>query len=126
MGLRYVAGYQSNYLQRAASVAVTNEDSLFPKASLYDGTGVGFRGSAEASPFDITADLRIITNGDFETAFSGGLPGTGWAKTAGATLTRDTTTPRTGAGCLDANGSGSEYAYFEVTVYPGQRMKFGA
>lgn len=127
MALRYVAGYQSNLLQRASSITVTNEDSLFPKANLYDGTGAIFKGSAEASGFNITADLgEVPANGGFESAFTGGLPGTGWGKTAGATLTRDTAIPRTGAGCMAADGTTSNYGYFTLTVYPGQRLKIEA
>lgn len=127
MSLRYSAGYQSNLLQRASSVTVTNEDTDFPKANIYDGTAAVFKGSTEVVPFTISADLgEIPANGGFESAFSGGVPGTGWSKTAGATLVRNTTEQRTGTGALECQGSTANYASFLVTVHPGQRLKLEA
>jgi hypothetical protein len=123
MGLRYLSGWRSNLLQRASAITVTNENASFPKTALYDDTGAVFMGSAEASPFDVTVDLGLVPpNGDFESAFTGGLPTSAWAKTSGATLTRNTTDQRTGTGCLQATGTTANYGYYDLTVYPGQRL----
>lgn len=130
MGLRYSAGYQANLLQRAAalgSITVTNENANLPKTNLYDGTGAVFMGSAEATPFNITVDMgQVPPNGGFESAFVGGLPTAAWGKTSGATLTRNTAIPRSGAGCLACDGTTANYAYYDLTVYPGQRLKIEA
>ena len=125
VSLLYVAGYQSNLLQRAASITVTNENANLPKSFLYDGTGLAFAGSSEVSPFNITIDLgELIPNGTFESAFVGGLPTAAWVEIGGGTYTRNTATPRTGAGCLQASGALSDFAYFDVVAYPGQAFKF--
>lgn len=130
MGLLYSAGHEANLLQRAAAkgaVTATNQNSLLPIQYLYDGSGLAFAGSSEVSPFDIVVDLgEVPFNGDMEDVFVSGLPGTGWAKTAGATLTRNTTAPRTGLGCMEASGTSGDYGYFDITVYPGQRLQISA
>jgi hypothetical protein len=68
----------------------------------------------------------MIINAGFETAFSGGLPGAQWGKTSGATLVRNTSVPRTGAGCLEVQGTaGTDYGYFDVPVMAGEPWRFG-
>jgi hypothetical protein len=81
----------------------------FPVTNLYDGWPwrpfrFGTGGVVNAVNFDTSSVIE-----DFEVAFSGGLPpqptNAVWSKTAGATVTRNTTDMFSGAGCMQVVGS---------------------
>lgn len=121
MALRYVV---ANLLS-GASLTVTNEDALFPKAKAIDGVpGSVFKFASDGTNRDVVADTgNDIPNGDFEAAFVGGLPTAAWGKSAGATLTRSTSSPFDGAACLRVTGGLTEDGYIDVTVRPGERLQ---
>lgn len=100
-------------------------DSLFPMSRLYDGfPSQPCRVSTATGGLEFQYDLQLIANGNFEAAFTGGLPGsTGWAKTAGATLTRSTNDVQEGSFSLMVAGTTANYAYYDWTVLPGEWLK---
>ena len=130
MSMLVLAGSDYNLLARSGATVTPSPaaDALFPVAALYDrdpGTIFKF-GSLTADP-TITLDLgETPPNGDFEDAFVGGLPTAAWGKTSGATLTRNASTPRSGAGCLQASGDLAEYGYFDLAAHAGAAFIFQA
>jgi len=63
------AGELANLLARASSVTSTSAATNYPLANAYDGrASEEFRFASAAVDSNITADLNLITNGDFETS----------------------------------------------------------
>lgn len=116
----YGTGY--NQLARMATAATPeSEDSLFPIANLYNGQPwKPFRFATTYDSGYIDFDLNQVVNGEFGTAFSGGLPGTGWGKSSGATLTRN------GTPAMEVTGGASEYGYFDLSVASGEVLTISA
>lgn len=117
-------------LARSAAVTplvVTDENALFVRANLYDGlSSVPFQFNTVGATMRIDADLSSIVNGNFETAFVGGMPGAGWSGLSGPTLTRNTALPHTVAGCLSVQGAvGVAAAQFDLSVMAGDRWRIG-
>lgn len=136
--MRIIAGGKrmNRMLMRGAQIgtagsgvaAVGAMDTQYTIANVWDGfPSKPARWAANAGAEGLTWDARLVSNGDFETAFVGGLPAatasSGWGKTAGATLTRNTTDPRTGAGALQVAGIPGEYAYIDVYCSPGDKLQ---
>lgn len=113
----YGTGY--NQLTRMVTAATPEAaDSLYPIANLYDGQPwKPFRFGAAGTSGYIDFDLNQVVNGEFGTAFSGGLPGTGWGKSSGATLTLS-------AGKMQVAGGDAEYAYYDLSVAAGEVLTF--
>lgn len=121
---RYSRG--GNLLRRpSAVVTATSSHVSFPLTQIYDDDpSTVHRFASDASPLDYLADIgQVPTNGGFETAFVGGLPAADWSKSAGATLVRNTTSPRTGAACLEVQGGSANYSIFKFTVRPGEQFR---
>ena len=107
MSLLALFGNGYNQLARMATPATPESaDTLFPIANLYNGRPwEPFRFGAAGTSGYIDADLNQVTNGGFETAFSGGVPAAGWTVAGAATATRVTTpTPPVGTYALDVGG----------------------
>lgn len=107
-------------------ITPTNEDANFTRGRLVDdNVGSAFRFSTAAATADVLVDLNIVPNGDFESAFVGGLPySSGWSKSAGATVTRDTVNPQTGAGDMQVTGAITEYADVILPARSGEAWRF--
>lgn len=111
--LLYGEGY--NALARMATAATPESAATkYPIANLYDGIpNKPFIFNTAGGSGYIDFDLNQIVNGEFGTAFSGGLPGTGWG-TSGATLTRVSST-------MQVTGTfGVDYGYYDLIVPSGQ------
>lgn len=127
----YGTGY--NQLARMATAATPEAaDSLFPIANLYDGAPwKPFRFGAAGTSGYINFDMNQVVNGGFETAFSGGVPGSGWTLAGSATATRVAApAPPVGTYCLDVGGgyaaaSGNSVVY-TVSVAAGEVLTLEA
>lgn len=106
MGILLAGGKGSNILADARScVASPVEDTLFPRAGLFDGRlGDLFKFSA-AGAASLTFDLGQATNGDMEGTF----PGTNWsnASTGTGTAVQSSTFKRGGTFSVKVNGGAS-------------------
>lgn len=116
----YGTGY--NQLARMATAATPEgADSLYPIANLYNGQPwKPFRFATAGGSGYIDFDLNQVVNGEFGTAFSGGLPGTGWGKSSGATLTKN------GSSQMEVTGGAAEYGYYDLNLASGEVLTFDA
>lgn len=129
--MRYVAGEQLNFLEKARSITVSpSADANFGTANLYDGyaDAVFKFGSNGANPY-ISVDLAIkdkdgADNGSLDT-WSGGTP-TAWTVTTSGTGTVTETTVgaevKSGSAAKLKKGSGSAQIAKTYRVRAGQRM----
>lgn len=116
----YGTGY--NQLARMATAATpTDADSLFPIANLYNGQPwKPFRFGSSATSLTIDFDLNQVVNNEFETAFSGGVPGTGWSAVIG-TLSRVNTAPHAGTYHLEVvSGGVGSHAEYTIEAVAGE------
>jgi hypothetical protein len=101
-------------------------DAQFPITNIVDGfPSKPARWAANAGGEGFTYDARLLLNGDFETAFAGGVPGTGWTAQAGVTATRETGAGlfHGGAAALRVSGAGGGAVYYDITCSPGDRLQ---
>lgn len=125
MSFLYLAGAAYNQIARAVAQPVPgSSDSILGDVDALSDYETWqpflFAGTAGTSYIDFT--LKQTVNGSFETAFSGGLPGTGWGKSSGATITRENFAA-TGEGsyCLRVAGA-DEHAYFDLEAAAGETL----
>lgn len=122
MSVLVAAGKRLNLLSWMGSPATPDgEDPLYPIANLYNGRPWERFRFASVGNLGINFDLSQVVNGGFEATFLvTGLPGTGWGKTAGATLARDTSVFQVGSASMRLTASGAgQGAYFDVYARPG-------
>jgi hypothetical protein len=122
---RVLAGQYLNWLGRALSVTVSNEDSVFTKGGMYDGRpSQFFRFGSAAADRTVTADLQLLANGDFETgtltSWTEVLTGTGSSGVESVNV-------HGGAKALKVNGgaAGTGMRYQDVTVRAGETLTAG-
>jgi hypothetical protein len=118
----YMAGDGWNQLSRCVLEPVpSSADSILGNVSaLWDySTDEPFMWQAGAASLDI--DLGQVVNGGFEDVFSGGLPGSGWGKSSGATLTRETASPYAGVANLKVAGN-FQHARYDLSVRAGESL----
>ncbi len=129
MSVVVLAGRRWNFIERLSAAPVPESaDAKYPIANLANGRPwEPFRYASPGGSGYIDIDLQNVPNGEMEAALTGGLPAAGWAKSAGATLTRDTTIKNSGAASVKLTAAASgDGAWFDIVVRPGERFVFGA
>lgn len=119
MTFRYCA--DNAILAAAATPAASDALAMHPGRNLASGDPSLPTVWPAETAISVDFDLDQVRNGNGETAFVGGLPAAGWAKSDGATVVRNTTVPRTGFGCIEVQGTG-QYAWFDIRARAGQRF----
>jgi hypothetical protein len=111
-----------------AGVFGSTFDSQFGLSGAYDGLPskpVMF--ATNGTLIGIKFDARLVSNGDFEAAFSGGFPAaitTGWGLQGAPTITRNTTEVQSGTGALQIGGvGGGDVVTFDCLCSPGDFLQ---
>lgn len=127
MPFQILAGRKFNLLERAVNpILPTSANVAFPITNVADGlTDHPFMFNVAALTQDVLIDLNQVPNGDFETAFVGGLPTAVWGKIAAPTLTRTGVAGEFNSGAFGlrvVGTAGTDEAYVDVPVLAGDRM----
>lgn len=125
MGMIVMGGRHANILARGV-VSVSDADSLFPAANLYDGDpGVAFRFGSAGADRQVTVDGDLSQgSGAFEDVHVSGAP-PGWtdASTGAGALARDTVTFADGASSLRLDsGTGQAIGQRDFSCRAGEEL----
>jgi hypothetical protein len=122
----YVVGERMNAVRcQATAPTPSDEDPLYPVTNLTSGQPGEPFSSDSLAILTIDGDLNEVPNPGMESAFVDSLPSAAWVKTAGGTITRDTSIKYAGAASLKLDPSApGDGAYVDVQVRPGDEWVF--